>query len=68
VYGGSTPAGNLNAYGTNTSTIAQNGFIEISGSNDFISLRCGKTGAPTITVQFPVITAIKLDSVTVKNS
>ena len=68
VYGGSTPAGNLNAYGMNTSTIAQNGFIEISGSNDFISLKCGKTGVPTITVQYPVLTAIKLDTVTVKNS
>ena len=68
VYGGSTPAGDLSAYGMNTSTIAQTGYIEISGSNDFISLRCGKTAGSSITVQFPVITAIKLDSVTVKNS
>jgi hypothetical protein len=68
VYGGNTAAGSLNAYGMNTSTIAQNGFIEISGSNDFISLKCGKTGVPVITAQYPVLTAIKLDTVTVKNS
>lgn len=67
VYGGDTGAGSLNAYGMNTSTIAQNGFIQISGANDFISLRCGKTGVPTITAQYPVLTAIKLDTVTVKN-
>jgi hypothetical protein len=68
VYGGSTAMAVLFSYGSNTSTIAQNGFIEISGSNDFISLRCGKTGAPTIIAQNPVLTAIKLDTVTVKNS
>jgi hypothetical protein len=67
VYGGDTGAGSLNAYGMNTSTIAQNGYIQITGANDFISLKCGKTGAPTITVQYPVLTVIKLDTVTVKN-
>jgi hypothetical protein len=68
VYGGDTGAGSLIAYGMNTSTIAQNGYIQITGANDFISLKCGKTGAPTITVQFPALTVIKLDTVTVKNS
>lgn len=67
VYGGNTGIAVNIAYGMNTSTIAQTGYIEITGANDFISLKCGKTGAPTITAQSPVLTAIKLDTVTVKN-
>jgi len=68
VYGGDVGIGSLIGYGMNTSTISQNGYIQISGSNDFISLKCGKTGSSTITVQFPALTVIKLDTVTVKNS
>lgn len=67
VYGGNTGVGSKIAQGTNWATIAQNGYIEISGSNDFISLKCGKTGTPNIAAQYPVLTVIKLDTVTVKN-
>ena len=66
-YGGDVGIANLIGYvsGTNASVI--NGAITITGlANNFIKMKCGKSvpANADILVQFPIITAIKVDTLT----
>ena len=66
VYGGTTGEASLIGYVTGTSTLSMNGAITISGSsNNFIRMKCGKSNGNTnIYVQYPRITAVKVDTLT----
>lgn len=66
VYGGDVGTASIIGYVTGTATLTMHGVVRIPGLNgDFIKIKCGKSnGNANILVQYPLITAIKVDTIT----